>query len=305
MKKFWSLTSVLYLFLIGTNVFAMSSTNYWIPWDTVNSGGSDVGSSTNYSIRDSIGGTVVGTSTSANYHLSQGYRVPEEANTLSYIVKAIGSTTSTYSAFTNGAGGTVTVGSASGFSAGDLIAVVENEGFGQLVAVGIISSIAGTTITVDQFEGDGGSMSASPSGGDDFVYLLDVNSFNFGTVSASTEHTAVVGTSVLTNVSTGYSVYVQANQELQNASAQVMAEVTDGTVSTGSEEYGAEVTGATAFGAGTDLGVTTTQRVIQTSASASGTTSDKVAMIFKLAITGSTNAGDYTQTVYYTLTANY
>ncbi len=201
--------------------------------------------------------------------------------------------------------GTVTVASAAGFSVGDLIAVVEDEGFGQLVAVGFIDNIAGTTFTVDRFEGDGAGMSAIPAGGDDLVYLLDVNSFNFGTVASGVEYSEVVGTSVLTNISTGYSVYMQANQELQNASAQVMAEVTDGTVSSGSEEYGAEVTGATAFGAGTDLGVTTTQRIIQTSGTASGTTSDKVAMIFKLSIIEATNPGVYTQTVYYTLTANY
>jgi hypothetical protein len=305
MKKFWSLTSVLCLFLIGSNVFAMSSTNYWIPWDTVNSGGNDVGTSTNFSIHDSIGGNVVGTGTSANYSLSQGYRVPEEANTLSYIIKSSTTAPTTYSAFTNGVGGTVTVGSVAGFAVGDLIAVVEDVGFSQLVAVGFITDITGTTFTVDRFEGDGAGMSASPAGGDDFVYLLNANSFDFGTVSAGTEHTSTVGTSVLTNISTGYSVYLQANQELQNTSAQVMAAVSDGTVSTGSEEYGAEVTGATAFGAGTDLGVTTTQRVIQTSASESGTVSDKVAMIFKLSITASTNPGVYTQAVYYTLTANY
>lgn len=283
----------------------MSSTNYWIPWDTINSGGSDIGTSTNFTLRDSIGGTVVGTGTSANYQLSQGYRVPEAANTLSYIVKSSNSTPTSYTSFSNGIGGSVTVADASGFATGDLIAVVENEGFAQLVAVGIITDIAGTTFTVDRFEGDGAGMSGIPSGGNDFVYRLDANSFNFGSVAAGSEYARVVGTSVLTNISTGYSVYIQANQELQNASAQVMGEVTDGAVSVGSEEYGAEVTGATAFGAGSDLGVTTTQRVIQTSAAASGSVSDKVAMIFKLSITASTNPGTYTQTVYYTLTANY
>ncbi|MEK7473985.1 MAG: hypothetical protein AAB668_04710 [Patescibacteria group bacterium] len=283
----------------------MSSTNYWISWDTVNSGGDDVGTSTNFSIYDSIGGNVVGTGTSANYTLSQGYRVPEEANTLSYIVKANSSVTTTYSAFTNGVGGTISVGSTNGFAAGNLIAVVENRGFGQLVAVGFISAISGTTITIDRFEGDGASMSALPTGGNDFVSLLNVNSFDFGSVYAGTEYTSTVGTSILTNVSTGYSVYIQGNQYLQKTNLQVMAPVTDGTVSVGFEEYGAEVTGTTAFGAGTDRGVTTTQRVIQTSASASGTVSDKVAMIFKLSIAASTVPGTYTQTVYYTLTANY
>lgn len=305
MKKFCSFAGVLCLFLFGSNVFAMSSTNYWIPWDTVNSGGSDIGSSTNFSIHDSIGGAVVGTSTSANFSLAQGYRVPEAVNTLSYFVRSANTGPTTYSAFTDGVGGSVTVGSAAGFSVGDLIAVVEDRGFGQLVAVGIVTQVAGTVLTVDRFEGDGVGMSAVPAGGDDFVYRLSANSFSFGSVAPGNEHTSVVGTSVLTNVLTGYSVYIQANQELQNASAQIITAVTDGAVTVGSEEYGASVTGATAFGAGTDLGVTTTQRVVQTSATQSGSVSDKVAMTFKLSITPGTNPGTYTQTVYYTLTANY
>lgn len=305
MRKFWSLTSVLCAFLIGTNVLAMSSTNYWIPWDNVNSGGNDIGTSTNFSIRDTIGGTAVGTGTSANYSLSSGYRVPEAANTLSYLVKTTTGAPTTYSAFTNGVGGTVTVASTAGISVGDLIAVVENNGFAQLVAIGRVSSTVGLTITVDQFEGDGGVMSGVPAGGDDFVYRLASNSFDFGTVTAGTEYTNVVGTSVLTNIASGYSVYLQANQNLQNASAQLMNPVTDGAVSAGVEEYGAEVTGATAFNAGPDLSVSTTQRVIQTSGTQSGTISDKVGMIFKLSVTSSTNPGVYTQSVYYTLTANY
>jgi hypothetical protein len=305
MRNFCSLLFVLCMLLVGTNVLAMSSTNYWIPWDDVNAGGNDVGTSTNFSIRDTLGGNAVGTGTSANFNLSSGYRVPEEANTLSYLVKTSNSASTTYSAFGNGVGGTVTVASTAGFTVGDLIAVVENHGFGQLVAVGKITGIVGLIMTVDQFEGDGGVMSAGPAGGNDFVYLLAANSFDFGTVTAGTENTNVVGTSVLTNVASGYSVYLQANQNLQNAAAQNMVLVSDGAVTSGIEEYGAEVTGATAVGAGSDLSVSTTQRVIQTAAAPSGTISDKVAMIFKLSITASTNAGVYTQTVYYTLTANY
>ena len=305
MRKVWSLAIVVCLFLFGSNVFAMTSTNFSIPWDNLNQGGNDIGTSTNFSVRDTIGGTSVGTGTSTNYQLSSGYRAPEAEYVLSYIVKTGTGVSTAYSAFTNGVGGTVTVSSAGSFSIGDLIAVVENRGFGELVSIGKITNIVGPVITVDRFEGDGGSMSASPAGGDDFVYLLSTNSFSFGTVTVGTENTAVVGTAVQTNVPTGYSIYVQANQDLQNGVATVMTPVTDGTVTVGSEEYGAEVTGATAVGAGTDLGVTTTQRVIQSSGVGTTSITDKVGMIFKLSISGSTNAGTYTQTVYYALTANY
>jgi hypothetical protein len=100
-------------------------------------------------------------------------------------------------------------------------------------------------------------------------------------------------------------VYIAANQVLQNASAQTMASVADGSVTLGSEEYGASVTGTTAFNPDVDTAVTTTQRVIQTSSSPSVSVADRIAMIYKLSVTASTNGGVYTQNVFYTLTANY
>jgi hypothetical protein len=264
-----------------------------------------MGTSTNFSMRDTLGDNASGTSTSANFSISAGYRAPEGANVLAYRIKSAASTPTTgYSSFSNGLG-TVVVSSAAGFAVGDLIAVVEDIGFSEFVSIGQITDISGTTITVDGFDGDGGSMSAVPAGGNDLVYRLSSNSIAFGALTPGSEHVSVVGTSVLTSIATGYSLYVHANQLLQNGLAQTIATVTDGTVSSGSEEYGAEVTGSTAFSPGTDLGVTTTQRIIQTSGVSSGSVSDKIGMIFKLSITGSTNPGSYSQTAYYTLTANY
>lgn len=304
------LRKLLYFFIVGLAiqgqvVLAMTSTNFMIQWDNINEGGSDVGTSTNFSIRDTLGDNASGTSTSANFSLSAGYRAPEGSNILAYRIKSAASTPSpSYSAFSNGLG-TVTVSSAAGFAVGDLIAVTEDVGFAQFVAIGQVTNIAGLTITVDGFDGDGGSMSAVPAGGNDFVYRLTSNAIAFGALTAGNEHVAVVGTSVQTTIASGYTLYVQANQVFQNGSAQTIATVADGTVSTGSEEYGAEVTGSTAFNPGTDIGVTTTQRIIQTSGVSSGSVPDKVGMIYKLSITGSTNTGTYSQTAYYTLTANY
>ncbi|MCE9586475.1 hypothetical protein K8R04_04125 [Candidatus Uhrbacteria bacterium] len=283
----------------------MTSTNFLIQWDNINSGGLDNASSTNFSSRDTLGDNASGTSTSANFQLSAGYRAPEGANTLTYQVRSrSASVSSAYTAFSNGAN-TVTVSSAVGFYVGDLISVIENNDFSQFAAIGRITDIAGLVITVDDFDGDGGSMSAVPAGGDDTVYLLNSNSINFGTIDAGTPYTSVVGTSVLTNVASGYSLYILADQELQNASAQIITAVSDGTVSLGAEEYGAETTGSTAFSAGTDLAVTTTQRVVQTSGASTGSISDKIGMIYKLSVLSSTNPGAYSQNVYYTLTANY
>jgi len=289
----------------GSQAFAMSSTNFMIQWDNVNSGGLDNSSSTNFSSRDTLGDNASGTSTSANFQLSAGYRAPEGANVLSYQVRSNSASVITnYGSFDNGSD-IVTVSSTAGFAVNDLIAVVENTGFSQLVAVGRITSVGASTFTVDAFEGDDASMSASPSGGNDQVYLLDSNAISFGTVSAGTAYTSVVGTSVSTNVSTGYSLYILANQSLQNSLSQVITPVTDGTVTLGIEEYGAETTGASAFSAGVDIGVTTSQRVVQQAPGSTGSISDKIGMIYKLSITSLTNPGTYSQNVYYALTANY
>lgn len=65
---------------IGTIVFAMTSTNYGITWDSINQGGLDISTSTNYGIKDTVGEIATGESTSTNYQISAGYRVGEGSN---------------------------------------------------------------------------------------------------------------------------------------------------------------------------------------------------------------------------------
>ncbi len=71
------LTSVL---IIGTFPFLafsqpdMTSTNYKIWESSVNSGGTDVQTSTSYGLRESIGEAAVGEATSTSYRLKMGYQ---------------------------------------------------------------------------------------------------------------------------------------------------------------------------------------------------------------------------------------
>jgi hypothetical protein len=64
---------------LPTLVFAMTSSNYQINWDSINQGGLDVSTSTNYGMRDTIGEHATGDSSSVNYQISAGYRVGEES----------------------------------------------------------------------------------------------------------------------------------------------------------------------------------------------------------------------------------
>jgi len=146
-----AISIVIVAFFALRNVsFAMGSDNYQIPWDSVNSGGEDTGSSTNYQLHDTIGEQATGFSTSTDYTLSAGYRVGD------YLRNSIGfnvgtqenSTQIAYSSFSTSTK-SVIVTDASGFAVDDLIGVVENQGLTENVAVGKIKHIVGNTLYVD------------------------------------------------------------------------------------------------------------------------------------------------------------
>jgi len=284
---------------------AMNSVNYQINWDSFNSGGTDSSTSTNYSVRDSIGQIAIGNGTSSNYQILQGYRAVDYPGALSLVVRTQeSSVTTTYSAF-NFAAKTVTVTSAASFATGDHIIVVENQGFQQKIAFGLITSVNGNVISVDKFDGSASFMSAIPAGGDDFVYRANGSSAGFGSILVGTANTAVTISSVVSSNPSGYSVYLQANHSLQNGSGHFITDVSDGTVVVGSEEYGANTTGTTALLSTSDFPILSTQQAVQNSGTITSSPADRVGLIYKLSVTSSTLEGTYSQTVYYTLTANY
>lgn len=59
---------------ISANAYVSSSTNYILQNDSINIGGKDSSTSTNYSIQDTIGEIATGISTSTNYQINVGYR---------------------------------------------------------------------------------------------------------------------------------------------------------------------------------------------------------------------------------------
>ncbi len=284
---------------------SMSSSNFQINWDSVNSGGDDFASSASYQLNDSMGQIADGTSTSVLYALKAGYRAAEASSeALGLTLRAQELATQViYSAFSK-VGKTVTVSSAGYLSVGDYLAVVENAGFAQRVAVGRVASIVANVITVDGWDGAQDSMNASPSGGDDHVYRLGGAAIAFGSVTAGAQNTAVAAVSVGSTATNGYTVYIQGDGLLRSGSTAI-ASVTDGAVSLGSEEYGMSVTGTRAFGAGVDTAVTSSQRVIGQSSVASASIGDRIGMVFKLSTVAATTPGAYGQAIYYTLTANY
>lgn len=299
------LFAVAFFGLSLAQVRAMTSTNYTIGWDSINSGGEDTSSSTNFRLRDTVGEQATGYSTSTSYTLSAGYRVgDQDIAVLSFnIGTQENSTQTSFSAFSTSSK-TVVVASVASFSIGDLIGVVENEGLSEIVGIGRIEEIAGLTITVDSWDGSPNSISGTPSGGDDYVYRMNGYSAQLGTLSASTGKTSITSTRVRSNASNGYTVYVNDDGNLRYTSSTYILDVSDGTVTIGSEEYGGRVFGSMATGTGSDFAFTTTTRVIQSSSS-TAVFEERVGLVYKASISPITPAGSYSHIVTYTITPNY
>lgn len=304
-RRLFGLILAMHLALFAPIVFAMDSTNYQIRWDSVNSGGLDSASSTNYSLRDTIGEQGTGFSSSTIYTISAGYRVgDQDQNSLTFSLGTQeNSSRVAYTAFSSSTK-TVTVSAIGVLAVGDLIAVVENEGLSQNVAVGRIFSINGLILTLDQWDGAVSTITATPAGGDDWVFRLGGNAADLGILSTSIGKTAVTATTISSNAQNGYRVSVHDDGYLRYATSTFISPVSDGTVTIGSEEYGAAVFGATASSTGSDFGFSsTTARIIQENATE--TLLDRVVLVYKAAIASATAAGNYSHVVYYEVTANF
>ncbi len=292
-------------FVYRNGAFAMTSTNYQVNWDSVNSGGTDVGTSTNYSLRDTVGEQATGFSTSTNYTVSAGYRTGDEAGmALSFQIGTIeDSTEQAYSSY-NTTTKQIVVTNGAAFLVDDFIAVVENKGLNQKISFGKIRTINVNTIIVDRWDGDQDSVGGAPSGGDDFVYRMNGNSVAFGQLSSVSAKTSMTGTRVSSDAQNGYTVYVSEDGNLRNGTSTHILDVVDGQVTVGSEEYGWRVFGDKATNTGSDFAFSTSTTAIQNSASRT-LDYEGVGLVYKISIAQFTPAGSYSHIVQYTITPNY
>lgn len=308
MKLFLGLCLALSCLFLGTfGVRAMTSTNYSITWDSVNSGGDDSGTSANYRVQDTIGQPIAGVSTSSLYSLASGYRADTDPFALSFVLYGQDrSRNVAYTSFDDIAN-QVTVATTTEFTLGGYIVVIENEGLGQMFALGRVTSIVGNVLTVDGWSGgDSSLLSSVPSGGDDFVAPLGPTS-GFGEVQPNQGYVTFNFGSVLVSASSGYAIYFQADDSLRNGTGGVIEDVADGSVSGDAEEYGMALYGddVPVDLDGLDIPVpTTTQRLIAQRDSRTMDGESFVALL-KLMVTPTTPSGSYGQTLFFTLTANY
>lgn len=273
----------------------MTSTNFMIRADGITTGGDNTSSSSSYLLRDSVSQTGAGISSSSSYSLRSGLRpmLFDQIVTLDVGVQEIGATTSVSAL----SGLDIAVSSASGFSVGDLIVLIEDESTTHLTAVGKITSIAGSTVTVDQLVSNG---SPSIDGTDDALYRANGTSVDYGTLSSSSVAKRTVVWEVSVDVDNGFVVYIAEGGNFVTGS-NAITDVSDGTVTAGSREYGArssDTTLASSTFDTEDTAITTTPQQIATVASGIQHFGVKGAIDLKVAIDASITTGTYDHDLY-------
>lgn len=283
---------ILLMFLVGAeNVFsAMTSTNYQIQWDTMSSGGSDSASSSSYQLRDTIGETTIDRSTSTNYDLRAGYRAGVDDQPFSFSLLL--QNRNTQVAATTLSGTTATVNTTSGYSVGNYVLLVENEGASQVTSFGKITSISGSNVTVDSWRtlGTQGTL----DGNSDYLYLMTTGvSPGFGTLSSSSVATYAFGWELTNMSSNGHTVSIFDSGDFRTSYSEI-ADVADGSVTAGSDEYGARSSDTTLAGSTfdtQDTAMTTTPQPVGTESS--DVYLNRQFVLLKVAISSSATSGTY------------
>ena len=278
------------------DVFAsMSSANYQIRWDTVSVGGGDTATSATYQLRDAVGGQGIGQGTSTTYDLRSGYRegIFDPVVTFNTFIQYRNSQV----AATALSSLTVTVTSVAGFSVGDKVLLVGDEGDSQKSAIGQISSVGASDITVDAWVNSG--VMPTIDGSSDYLYSMTSPTLSFNTLSSTTMTTGAFGWEVTADLPSGYSVYLFEDHDLQTSGAgSVITDVADGTVSIGATEYGARSSDTTLSGSTFDTQDTAITSTWQQVGSRSGVAWDARDFVtLRTTITGAVTSGTYSQTL--------
>lgn len=222
-------------FRVDVALAEMASTNYQIKWDEFSSGGG-ASSSASYGLRDEMGTQASGTSTSSSFRLGQGFRSGLYDQVIGFVPyvqdlsSQVAATAGTTLPFDE-----VSVTTTSGFSLGDYILVVQDEGAGQVSAMGQITSVTPTTLGIRS--NYAGTIPAI-DGSNDFVYLMSSSaSMGFGTLTSTSVTTHTIGWVATSDVDDGYSVYMFSGGDFASGSDTIPG-VSDGAVTAGASEYG-------------------------------------------------------------------
>ena len=279
----------------------MSSSSFLIRWDSVNTGGSDTASSSSYLLRDTVESTVAGRTSSASYNLDQGYRGGVFDQIISFDVRA--QSLSTGREATALSSLSVTVASVSGISVNDYIVLIQDRGVSQVSAIGKVTAVGGSTVTVDSWTNAG----TAPviNGSNDYLYVLTGATISYGTLSDSSVSTAVISFEISVDSTSGYVVQVSDDGNLRSGSNDV-DDVADGAVAEGTEEFGGRSSDTTVTSSTfdtADSAITATRQDIVTRSAVS--ISDRSFITLKASISTTTTAGSYGNVISFIASGNF
>ena len=272
---------------------AMSSTNYNIRWDTLSAGGSDTSSSASYILRDSVAPNAGSASSSSSYQVTDGYRagVFDQIITSDLFIQ----NSTNEREITALSSTTVSMTSTTGLSVGDYVAIVQDYGGSQVTAIGKIQTVGVGSIVLDRLVS--GSSSPSIDGSNDYLYLLNGSSLTLETVSTSSVGTGILAFEVTVDNESGYVVQILEDGELREG-ANSIDDVADGSVTLGSEEFGARSNdsslSSSTFDTQDSALTSSAQEVVSRSTFAFD---DRSFLTFKIAGATSTPSATYSQTL--------
>jgi hypothetical protein len=301
MSRISAVIAIVGFFGTALGAFAqMASTNYEIRWDTVGNGGDDFSESASYILRDTVGNAGIGQGTSASYDLRAGYRQGIFDQVIDFELFLQDSDTGR--AATASAGTTITC-DTSGLAVGDMVVLIEDEGDGQVSAIGRITAVGVGTITVDELK-DGG-VAPVIDGSDDFVYVLGGTFVDLDELDDALVRTSVIGIEVTADIDGGYVVQLLDDGDLRDG-AETVDDVADGDVTAGSEEYGGRSSDSTLAGSTFDTADTAITTAFQDIADRSDISFDSRDFLTLLAaIDSSTSVGDYSHDLTLIVSGNF
>lgn len=297
-----SLTLAIILVFSARGVFAqMTSSNYQILWDEFSAGGGQ-GTSSSYVERGSVGNGSGGNSASISYSLSPGFRGGVFDPTVAFIPyiedqSTQVAATSFVSLLLGQPTPLVGVTTTSGFAVGDVVLVIQDEGSLQTTLMGRVSALQPSPPGLILYSDYVGSL-PTIDGTSDYVYRMSPTaSINFGTLSTSSVATHTIGWMATADVTQGYATYLFSDGSLRSGS-DVIADVSDGAVSAGSNEYGGRSSDSSLVTSTFD----TADTAISTSPALIGSVGTNAFaslgfVTLKIATDGARPAGSYSQTL--------
>lgn len=278
----------------------MSSTNFEIRWDSVGIGGADTSSSASYQLRDTGGNSSIGNSSSSSYQIAAGYRQGIFDQIITFDVFAQNNASERSA---TGLSGTTITADTSGLSIGDYVVVIQNKGGSQVSGIGKIISLGAGTITVDELKDNG----TTPviDGTNDYVYRLTGSSVDLGDIVTSAISTAIIGFDVSADLDGGYVVQVYEDGNLRDGSNDIN-DVSDGSVTTGSEEYGGRSSDTSLSGSTFDTQDTAFTTALKDVADETDPAfASRNFVTLKACISGSTPNGTYGHQLTFIVSGNY